>query len=223
MQIEIVAVNIGRLQPLEVGGETRQSGTFKQPAAGAFDVGRDGIAADAIGDRSRHGGVDQALYLFGAEDNAWWAAQLGRAVGPGFFGENLTWAGAWPEPRVGDRLCVHSSGLELELTFPRIPCATLAARVGDTRFLQRFVAANRAGFYARVLQPGRVTAGNVAQLVPAEPTAPTLAALFAAWHDRPAHEALLRRALQTPIAERGRRAIENWLAGRAGAGRSSLS
>jgi MOSC domain-containing protein YiiM len=216
MQIEIVAVNIGTLQPLAVGGETRPSGIFKQPAAGAFEIGRDGIAADAIGDRSRHGGADQAVYLFGAADNAWWAAQLGHAVGAGFFGENLTWAGPWPEPRVGDRLLFRDSGLELELTFPRIPCATLAARVGDVRFLQPFVAANRAGFYARVLQPGRVAAGDRAQLTPAAATAPTMAALFAAWHDRPTHETLLRHALAAPIAERGRRAIEHWLAARDG-------
>lgn len=211
MQVEILAVSIGTLEPLRIGNELANSGIFKRPAAGAFEVGPDGIAADAIGNRSRHGGVDQAVYLFSADDNAWWAAQLGRDVGPGFFGENLTWTGAWPEPRVGDRLR-FAGGLALELTFPRIPCATLAARVGDARFLQAFVAANRAGFYARVLRPGRVAAGDVAQLTPATPTAPTLASLFAAWHDRPAHEALLRRALDAPIAERGRRAIENWLA-----------
>lgn len=213
MQVAMISVNIGYLQPLRVGHEVAHSGICKRPAAGALDVGPEGIAGDAIGDRSRHGGIDQAVYLFSAADNAWWAAQLGRAVGPGFFGENLTWTGTWPEPCVGDRLH-FASGLELELTFPRIPCATLAARLGDARFLQRFVAAKRAGFYARVLRPGRVMAGDGALVLPAAPIAPTMAALFEAWHDRPAHEALLRRALEAPIAERARRAIENWLANR---------
>ena len=41
-------------------------------------------------DRQNHGGRDQAVYAYAQEDLDAWAAELGRPVAPGQFGENLT-------------------------------------------------------------------------------------------------------------------------------------
>jgi MOSC domain-containing protein YiiM len=208
--ITVVSVNVAAPQTLLVGGQPISTGIFKQPVAGAVRVHEQGLEGDIIGNPARHGGPDQAVYLFSAEDSAWWSAHLQRDLAPGFFGENLTIDRWWPAPRVGDRLMFD--GLELEISFPRIPCATLAARAGSATFLKTFVAAKRPGVYARVLRPGPIAAGarGVVQRAPAGH--PTTQALFEAWHGSPRDLHVLRAALAAPIARRARDAIAGWLA-----------
>lgn len=206
--MQLLSVNLGQARDL---GPTvaLPSGACKQPVDQPVWVDAEGLTGDFIGDRRRHGGADQAVYLFSKTDLDWWAQALQRDdIGPGFFGENLTLSTSWPEPRVGDRLAIGE--LRLEISFPRIPCATLALRVGDPRFLKAFVAAGRPGWYARVLTPGAVQAGMPVQLLK-QGEGPACDALFAAWHASPRPVEFLRKALQAPIAERGRRAFEHWL------------
>ena len=82
---------------------------------------------------------------------------------PGTFGENLTIAGVeTAQALIGDRLAIGD--VLLEVTSPRIPCVTLAARMGDPGFVKRFRAAERPGFYCRVLQEGFVRAGDAVTL-----------------------------------------------------------
>ncbi len=209
-RIVVASINIGHAAPIEVGGKMIQTGFYKQSVAGPVAVTEEGVAGDEIADRSRHGGPDQAVYLFGAEDTAWWAAELQRDIPHGYFGENLTLDRFWPDVRVGDRL--HIGSLVLEVSFPRIPCATLAARVGDVQFLKTFVAANRAGVYTRVIQPGVIASGESASLVRAPPAYPSVESLFELWHSNPRDKQQVRQALEAPIAARGRSAMEKWVA-----------
>ncbi len=205
----VLSVNSGRPARLRVGNRETVTGIYKEPIATAVDVGVAGIADDTIGDPVHHGGPDQALYLFSAEDAAWWSQRLARAIPPGFFGENLTLDRFWPEPRVGDRLQI--AGLQLEITFPRIPCATLAARVGDPTFVKAYVAANRPGLYARVLRPGLLRAGAPGTVRPAPSTHPTTRALFDCWHQAPRDPRFLEAALASPLGDRPRAKLEHWL------------
>ena len=147
---------------------------------------------------------------YSAEDAAWWSEKLHRKISPGFFGENLTITRWWPGLRVGDRL--QSGSLVLEITFPRIPCATLAARVGDPKFLKAFVKARRSGAYARVSVPGPIAAGDRFVLIAAPESFPTMEAMFDLWHAKTRNKGLLRRILEAPIAERARAAVQRWLA-----------
>jgi MOSC domain-containing protein YiiM len=208
-RVAVAAVNLGRPRPLSLGGQSIQTAIFKQPVAGPVDVGPGGLAGDTVADAARHGGPDQAVYLFSREDAQWWSSQLQRDIPPGYFGENLTLDRWWPEVRVGDRL--RFGKLELEVSFPRIPCATLAAWVGRPTFLKDFAAARRPGVYARVIRPGRVAAGDAGEVLRAAPSLPLADALFELWHSSPRDPALLRAGLAAPIAERARRAFAKWL------------
>src|SRR5262249_26307812 len=137
---------------------------LKQPVSGPVRVGLLGLDGDEVGSKKHHGGPDQALYLYGTDDYAWWAQELGHDLVPGTFGENLTVEGLRSaEVRVGDRFEVGSA--VLEATGPRIPCETLAGRMEDRLFVKRFAQARRPGVYVRVLQEGSLQAGDEVTLV----------------------------------------------------------
>lgn len=200
----IVSVGVGTRTELQIGGRTATSGIAKPPVAGSVHVGRLGLAGDVVVDTRHHGGVDQAVYLYRAEDYAWWSAELGRALPPGLFGENAVVEGLGAL-RVGDRL--RTEGVELELTAPRIPCATLTAAVGVPEFAKRFREAARTGVYARVVQEGPLQAGDAVEHIPSEHI--PIAELFALWY-APDPDAV-RRALDAPVAHRVREKLERWL------------
>ncbi|HEX4934434.1 MAG TPA: MOSC domain-containing protein [Gemmatimonadaceae bacterium] len=200
------AINAATPRELIVGDELATTGIVKTPREGTQHIDARGIAGDFIANARAHGGPDQALYLYSAEDAEYWSAQLGTPCPPGFFGENLTIDRWWPDVRIGDRLACGT--FMLELTFPRIPCATLAARVGDPRFVKRFAQAARPGVYARVVSPGDLAAGDTLHVTPAPPDFPLATTLFRAWHDRANHRDVLRDALRAPLASRWRAAVQ---------------
>ncbi|NTE84993.1 MOSC domain-containing protein [Agrobacterium rubi] len=138
-------------------GKTSKTGIFKHPVQGPVLVDREGIVSDAVCNKKHHGGPDQALYVMGSVDLDFWSRELGFAVEPGFFGENLVIDGIdSARMHVGDRLT--AAEVELEVTAARIPCATLTARVGDANFAPRFRQAGQPGFYCRVLKGGMIAA-----------------------------------------------------------------
>lgn len=142
--MKILSVNIGerRTQPKGDGFET--TGIFKIPTRERVHIGTLGLPGDVICDVKDHGGPDQAVYLYGAPDYAWWSEQLGRQLEPGTFGENLTLSDfESARYNIGDRLQMGT--LVLEFTAPRIPCSTLARRMGDSEFIKKYRAAERPG------------------------------------------------------------------------------
>ena len=140
---------------LKVGSRLTSTGIYKRPTDEPVAIGPLGLSSDTIWSKKHHGGPDQAVYVYGEEDYAWWAAELGRPLEPGTFGENLTVAGLESGAAlVGDRLRVGDE-VVLEVTCGRIPCGTLTARMGIRAFAQRFRKAGRPGLYCRVTRAGR--------------------------------------------------------------------
>jgi MOSC domain-containing protein YiiM len=200
--MHITSVNIGQKQNIQRARSSGLTGIYKQPVERA-QITAERLAGDAICDTKNHGGPDQAVYIYGEPDYAWWSAELGQALGPGTFGENLTIAGLESARlNIGDRLRIGD--VVLEVTAPRIPCSTLAARMGDPAFVKRFRHAERPGLYCRVIQPGEVHAGQPVELEPH--AGPTVAAieLFRAYYLKDLDLATLRRHLAAPIAIRDR-------------------
>jgi len=188
--MELLSVNVAT--PLRAsytdapGGLT---GIDKRPVDGPVQVtvpgpkgtGGSGLTGDTIGDKRHHGGADQAVYAYAREDLDRWAAELGRDLDNGTFGENLTTRGLdvsgalvgerW---RIGERLV-------LEVNSARIPCRTFAGRLDERGWVKRFTQRAVPGAYLRVIQPGEVRGGDRIRL-----------------EHRPAHEvtvSLLFRAL----------------------------
>ncbi len=230
--MQILSVNVGKARP--IASKTGETGIYKEPA-GAVEITRNGLAGDAICDTENHGGVDQAVYIYGEGDYAWWTAELDREMEPGMFGENLTVSELESADYViGDRFHIQTSsgdgvvldgvvldGVVLEVTAPRIPCGTFAQRMGDPQFVKRFRHAERPGLYCRVLVPGTVQPGDAVAVEryverddqrAGEPV--TAREMFRDFYEPSLDEATLRRYLAAPIAIRDREAKEAELAKR---------
>ena len=132
---------------------------------GPVPVGPLGLRGDVQADRRFHGGEDQALYAYADEEAARWAAELGRDVPPGLFGENLRTRGlATTGAVIGERWRIGST-VEVEVTGPRIPCATFGRYLGEERWVRRFSDAGLVGAYLRVLRAGPIEAGDEIEVV----------------------------------------------------------
>jgi MOSC domain-containing protein YiiM len=145
------------------------TGIDKRPAPWPVDVrapgtkdggAGSGLAGDTIGDRAHHGGDDQAVYAYAREDLDRWGRELDRPIASGSFGENLTTEGVDVNGAlIGERWRIGDD-VELEVTFPRIPCATFRGWMGVPGWLKMFTSAAIPGTYLRVVAPGAVSAGD---------------------------------------------------------------
>ncbi|CAM3688547.1 MOSC domain-containing protein [Deinococcus frigens] len=216
----LLSVNIGQPTLYQVGPRNQAapkvSGIDKRPLPGRVRVTEAGLDGDHILSTQHHGGPDQAVYCYTREDYAHWEAQLGRTLPPGLFGENLLVSGLESAAmRVGDRLEITGEdggeGVLLEVTAPRIPCATLAAYIGDPAFVKKFVQVARPGFYTRVLRGGEVGTGDSVRVIRGSPDAPSIADLFALRYSPSPRLDTLTRYLKFPLAVRLRADLEGQL------------
>lgn len=146
---------------------------WKEPVPGHVRVLGVNVDGDEQADPRVHGGPAKAVYAYAAEDTAWWAHELGEALGAGTFGENLTLEGVDVSgARTGERWRVGSA--LLEVTDPRLPCWKLETKLGRRGFIDTFIAGGRPGAYLRIVEPGDVGAGDPVVVV-TRTSAPTMA------------------------------------------------
>jgi MOSC domain-containing protein YiiM len=206
--MKLLSVNVSGSKAIERGGKSGKTGIFKESVAGPVRVGVLGLEGDTQVDSDNHGGKDQAVYLYSMDDYIWWSEQLGSALEAGTFGENLTLS-SLPDPLyIGDRLEIAS--VILEVTAPRIPCSTLAARMNDLAFVKKFARAAKPGVYTRVIQTGFVQGGDKVNYLRGKYDVTTLEEFHMFYQKVQAIEDI-ERLLATPIAERSRRDYERAL------------
>lgn len=124
-----------------------------------------GLVGDRILDGGHHGGDDQAVYAYAREDLDTWAAELGRELPGGTFGENLTTRGLdVTGALIGERWRVGADAV-LEVAVPRTPCNTFAHWMGERGWIKRFTERAAPGAYLRVVRPGEIRAGDPVEVV----------------------------------------------------------
>jgi MOSC domain-containing protein YiiM len=174
---KIVSIQRGRVvtqgDPGCTSGENRvwTSAFRKTPLQGPVLVTAQGIEGDEIGDRSAHGGVDKAVLLYADRHYKTWQTEYpdlpwcdaGNSTGGG-FGENLTVAG-FDETSVciADRFAIGQ--VVLEISQPRQPCWKINRRWGDSSLLKRVAQTGRTGWYARVIEQGRIDTSDTISLI----------------------------------------------------------
>ncbi len=209
--MNILSINRGTQRIIARNHTEKVTGIYKEPVEGQVEITALGLAGDVIADKKHHGGPDQAVYLYGQLDYDWWLETHRDQIKPGIFGENLTISGMESGRfKIGDQLVIGD--VVLQVTAPRIPCATLAARMGDPHFVKKFKAAERPGLYCRVLAPGKVTAGDLIELEQYQGETVSVLEMFRDHYNEDQAEAGLRRFLNAPIDLRTRARKEQLLA-----------
>ncbi|WP_163510683.1 MOSC domain-containing protein [Fodinicola acaciae] len=162
----LLSLNVGRRTAVTV--KSGSSGIDKRPvdavrvrAPGPKRGGLgSGLVGDTIVDVANHGGDDQAVYAYAREDLDAWQNELGEDLRNGFFGENLTTSGLdVTGALVGERWQVGDQ-VVLQVTAPRIPCATFAVWMRRTGWLGDFMRRGVPGAYLRVVTPGDIRLGD---------------------------------------------------------------
>ncbi|WP_026539750.1 MOSC domain-containing protein [Paenarthrobacter nicotinovorans] len=132
----------------------------KRPVEGPVKVHKLGLHGDVQANRVDHGGEDQALYAYSQADADFWATELQRDVPAGLFGENLRVSGIETTGAViGERWKIGLD-VEVEVTSPRVPCATFQRVLDEPQWVKRFTQAGRVGTYLRVIRTGTISAGD---------------------------------------------------------------
>ena len=155
------------------------TGIDKRPVDGPVWLRSTGVAGDTIVAVADHGGPDQAVYAYSAEDLAFWAGELGHPVRPGKVGENLTLSGIDCSGAVlGERWQVGAAVLRVRGV--RTPCRTFSAFLDVPDLIERFLAAGRPGAYLAVERAAPVRAGEPVSVLDRPGHGVTVADLMAA-------------------------------------------
>jgi len=141
-------------------GEEVLTGICKKPLMGPAYLGKTGFDGDGVGDLKHHGGPDKAVCVYSTDHYHYWEKILGAALPLAPFGENLSVSNL-DEAAVciGDIFQIGTT--VVQISQPRQPCSTLAARFGRSDMVKLVVDSGRTGYYFRVLEEGFVEAGNV--------------------------------------------------------------
>jgi len=216
--MKLISVNVGKPRP-NPSQESVQTGIDKRPVDDAVMVtvpdargtGSVGLAGDRVYDVKHHGGPDQAVYAYAREDLDVWEAKLEKTLRNGVFGENLTTMGLDVNGAlIGERWRVGEAVI-LEVSAPRIPCATFQGWLERTGWIKEFTAAVRPGTYLRVVQPGEIRAGDSVEIVHRPRHEVSVALAFRALTREPEllPELLVAEALPQDIMNKVRRRLED--------------
>lgn len=163
--MKLLSVNVGRPRPVPHGGKLVETAIFKEPFAGPVMVRSTNLEGDRQADLVNHGGEHKAVYAYDHAMYDYWRRELSRDDFTfGQFGENLTVEGM-PDDEVciGDVCQIGTA--RLQVTQPRAPCFKLGIRMSDPGIVKKFLQTCRVGFYLRVLEEGRIEAGEEIALI----------------------------------------------------------
>jgi MOSC domain-containing protein YiiM/ferredoxin-NADP reductase len=197
MNGKVVSLNVGEPRLVTYRGMSFRTGIFKEPVDQPLTLKKLNFAGDGQADLSAHGGIDKAVYCYPIEHYDFWSREIGRVSLPmGRFGENVTTEGLLEsELRIGDMLRMGTA--LVQVSEPRIPCYKLVMRMdAGSDFSVRFLAANRTGFYCRVLEEGVVKRSNAITLLSSDMSSPTVREVIAATQFADRDSVALRRVVR---------------------------
>jgi MOSC domain-containing protein YiiM len=159
----LISVNVGTPKRIDTGKRIVETAIWKDPVEGRVKVRGVNLDGDRQADLSVHGGPDKAVYAYAIEETRRWEEELGRPLGAGAWGENLTTEGVDVSGAVlGERWRIGTT--LLEVVQPRLPCFKLALKMGDPTFVRRFAQASRPGAYLKIIEEGELGTGDAIEV-----------------------------------------------------------
>ncbi len=160
----VESLNIGFPKKEIFHGREVTTGICKRPVSEALSLKKSGFEGDGVADLKHHGGSDKAVCVYSMDHYSYWKNILGTELSPAAFGENLTVSSlSEDDVCIGD---IFRLGTALvQISQPRQPCKTLAARYGRSDMVKLVVDCGYTGFYFRVLEEGTVKKGDSIVLV----------------------------------------------------------
>lgn len=158
--MKVVSVNIGEKKAIEWNGEEVFTGIYKYPVDQPIILGKEDVVGDQVIDRRYHGGIDKACYIYSANHYPFWQEKYPELDwAHGMFGENITVEGLnEAQVQIGD---IYSIGeCRVQVTQPRQPCFKLGVRFNNQMVLKDFINAPFPGIYVKVIEEGKVAAGD---------------------------------------------------------------
>jgi MOSC domain-containing protein YiiM len=157
---KLLSINVSLPKEIDFEGQKVTTGIFKEPIEGRIMLRTLNLDGDEQADLTVHGGPDKAVYAYPIEHYEFWRKVYPDIEMPnGMFGENFTTQGLLEAGvNIGDVFKIGSS--EVIATQPRMPCYKLGVKFGRMDVLRKFLASGRSGIYFKVLEEGRVGAGD---------------------------------------------------------------
>ncbi len=158
--MKLLSINLSKPKEIIHRGRRVRTGIFKEPVSAPVMLRRLNLEGDGQADRTVHGGIHKAVYLYPFENYQYWKNELNRNdLAYGQFGENFTTQGMTEDQVfIGDQFQI--GGAIVEVTQPRVPCYKLAIKMDRPDFVKLFLKSGRCGFYLRVLREGKVKTGE---------------------------------------------------------------
>jgi MOSC domain-containing protein YiiM len=191
----IQKLNIGLPKNELFHGKEFITGMCKKPVTIPLVLSKQGFEGDGVGDLKHHGGSDKAVCVYAVDHYEYWEKILRRKMPDAAFGENLSVMDMKEDDVcIGD---IYRAGTAMvQVSQPRQPCSTLAARHGREDFVKLVVDSGRTGFYFRVLEGGRVKAGDEIFLVEKDPRRVSISFANRIYH----HERKNREGIEKVLA-----------------------
>ena len=165
--MELLSINVSLPVEIEIENEGKvvTTGIFKQPINGSIYIYKHNLSGDKQADLKNHGGEHKAVYGYAFEHYAYWCKFLNiPELNYGKFGENLTISGLDEKKLcIGDELKIGHS--VLQITQPRVPCFKLGIAFKNKQMPKLFIEKAATGIYFRVIQEGKIAAGNQCKII----------------------------------------------------------
>ncbi len=176
--MEIISTNIAKPTTIIWNGKETTTGIYKTATNAPIYLEKEAVRGDEISNRSVHGGVYKACYLFSANQYAYWKSLYPNLSWDyGMLGENLTVKGL-DETKILIGSIYKIGEALVQITQPREPCFKFGIKLGTQNALKQFIDSGLPGTYVRVLEEGFVKKGDSFKLIEQAKNSLTIAQFF---------------------------------------------